>query len=74
MQLSTITRAFAAVLVASSYPFWGVVRAYAQDTEHLSVSSRINTHISSSFERGQYLVGPGDRFVLKVFDANELSG
>ena len=29
---------------------------------------------SAPFERGQYLVGPGDVFNLKVFDAKELSG
>ncbi|QNI97096.1 polysaccharide biosynthesis/export family protein [Synechococcus sp. RS9902] len=75
MLLSTYLKGFVASVV-TSHTFLGVVQAYAQDAGQLRVPSisSSNSHISSAFERGQYLVGPGDLFNLTVFDAKELSG
>ena len=74
MLLSTYIKGFFAASVVTSHTFLGVVQAYAQDAGQLRVPSSSNSHISSAFERGQYLVGPGDLFNLTVFDAKELSG
>ena len=74
MLLSTCIKGFFAASVVTSHTFLGVVQAYAQDAGQLRVPSSSNSHISSAFERGRYLVGPGDLFNLTVFDAKELSG
>ena len=75
MLFNTIAKSFLSIIIVSTTTFWAGASVFAQDTkDQARTLTSSNTSISPFKERGQYLVGPGDIFNLKVFDAKELSG
>ena len=75
MLLSTIAKGLLTTTIVSSSTLLAGADAIAQDKIGLAkLPTSSSRSISPTFDRGQYLAGPGDVFSLKVFDAKELSG
>lgn len=70
----TILKGFVTVSIVSTNILFVGAEVFAQGKANVSIPTSSKITPPPSFERGQYLVGPGDVFNLKVFDAQELSG